>query len=88
AAVYPDRYGEFQRAAMRAIGAHAKYSGTTSGVGIANLAGVAPDNYYLFAISRVGRGFAMWNQSVSVVAGENILNISPQSITEISASSE
>ena len=86
AAVYPDRYGEFQRAAMRAIGAHAKYSGTTSGVGVANLAGVAPDNYYLFAISRVGRGFAMWNQSVSVVAGENILNISPQSITEIPAS--
>ena len=88
AAVFPDRYGDFQRAAMRAIGAHAKYSGTTSGVGAAKLADVAPDNYYLFAISRVGRGFAMWNQSVSVIAGENILNISPQNITEISASSE
>lgn len=86
AAVFPDRYGDFQRAAMRAIGAHAKYSGTTSGTGAASLAGVAPDNYYLFAVSRVGRGFAMWNQSVSVVAGENILNISPQSITEIPAS--
>ena len=85
-AVYPDRYGDFQRAAMRAIGAHAKYSGTTSGVGAANLAGVAPDEYYLFAVSRVGRGFALWNQPVSVVAGENVMNLSPQSITEIPSS--
>ncbi|MBK7393695.1 MAG: zinc ribbon domain-containing protein [Chloracidobacterium sp.] len=88
AAVYPERYGEFQRAAMRAIGAHAKYSGTTSGTGAANLAGVAPNEYYLFAVSRVGRGFALCNQPVSVVAGDNIMNLSPQSVTEISATSE
>ena len=86
AAVFPDRYGDFQRAAMRAIGAHAKYSGTSNGSGAANLAGVSPDQYYLFAIARVGRGFALWNAPVSVVAGENVMNLSPQSITEIPTS--
>lgn len=83
AAVYPDRYGDFQRAAMRAIASHAKYSGTTSGAGAANLDGVKPDSYYLFAVSRVGRGFALWNAPVSVVAGENLMNLSPQSVTPI-----
>ncbi|MFN0141271.1 MAG: hypothetical protein ACKVQW_14430 [Pyrinomonadaceae bacterium] len=88
AAVFPDRYGEFQRAAMRAIGAHAKYSGTTDGSGAAKVSGIAPDGYYLFAITRVGRGFAMWNSPVSVAAGENTLDLSPQSITEIQTSGE
>lgn len=83
AAVYPDRYGEFQRAAMRAIAAHAKYSGTTSSGGTANLSNIAPDSYYLFAITRVGSGFALWSAPVSIVAGENVLNLSPQSVTEI-----
>lgn len=88
AAVFPERYGEFQRAAMRAIGAHAKYSGTTDGSGAAKVSGIAPDGYYLFAITRVGRGFAMWNSAVSVIAGENTLDLSPQSITEIQTTSE
>lgn len=83
AAVFPDRYGDFQRAAMRAIGNHVKYSGTTSAAGNTGLKGVEPDSYYLFAISRVGRGFALWNQSVSVIAGDNVMNLSPQAITEI-----
>lgn len=83
AAVFPGRYSEFQRAAMRAIGAHVKYSGTTSSSGTADLKGVSPSSYYLFAISRVGRGFALWNQSVSVIAGENVMNLSPQSVTEV-----
>lgn len=83
AAVFPDRYGEFQRAAMKAIGRHVKYSGTTSGGGTTDLKGVSPDSYYLFAISKVGRGFALWNQSVSINVGENIMNLSPQSVTEV-----
>lgn len=83
AAVFPDRYGDFQRAAMRAIGNHVKYSGTTSAAGNTGLKGVEPESYYLFAISRVGRGFALWNQSVSVIAGDNVMNLSPQAITEI-----
>ena len=83
AVVFPDRYGSFQRDAMRAIGGHVKYSGTTGGSGSANLAGVAPKEYYLFAITRIGRGFALWNSPVSVVPGQNVMNLSPQSVTEI-----
>jgi hypothetical protein len=83
AAVFPDRYGDFQRAAMRAIGNHVKYSGTTSAAGNTGLKSVEPNSYYLFAISRVGRGFALWNQSVSVIPGDNVMNLSPQAITEI-----
>jgi hypothetical protein len=84
AAVYPDRYGEFQRAAMRAIAAHAKYSGTTDGSGAAKIGSIAPKEYYLFAIVRVGTGFALWNSPVSVIAGDNMMDLSPQSITDIS----
>ncbi len=84
AAVFPDRYGDFQRAAMRAIAAKAKYSGTTNGSGGANLKGVDPKGYYLFGIAKIGRGFALWNSPVSVIAGDNLLDLSPQSITEIS----
>lgn len=84
AAVYPDRYGEFQRAAMRAIAAHAKYSGTTDGTGAAKIGSIAPKEYYLFAIIRVGNGFALWDSPVSVIPGDNVMELSPQSITEIS----
>ncbi len=83
AAVFPDRYGDFQRAAMRAIASKAKYSGTTNGSGGANLSGVDPKEYYLFGIAKIGRGFALWNSQVSVIAGDNLLNLSPQSVTEI-----
>ncbi len=83
AAVFPGRYGEFQRSAMSAIGKHVKYSGTTGSSGSIDVKGVNPDGYYLFAISKVGRGFALWNQSVSVIAGDNVMNLSPQSVTEI-----
>ena len=83
AVVYPDRYGDFYKAAMRAINAHVKYSGTTDGKGAASLSNISPDQYYLFGITRVGQGFALWNSPVSIVTGENILNLSPQSVTEI-----
>lgn len=83
AVVYPDRYGDFWRSAMRAISSHAKYSGTTDGSGSANLGGIEPDEYYLVGITRVGQGFALWNSPVSVIAGQNVLNLTPQSVTEI-----
>lgn len=87
AIVYPDRYGDFWRSAMRAIGNHSKYSGTTDGGGNANMQGILPNEYYLFGITKVGRGFALWNAPVSVIAGQNNLNLSPQSVTEIPDSS-
>ncbi len=82
-AVFPERYRDFQRAAERAISEHVKYSGTTDSGGVANLTGVTPRGYYLFGITRVGRGFALWNSSVSVIAGDNVMNLSPPSIVEI-----
>jgi len=83
AVVYPDRYADFWRSAMRAIAAHSKYSGTTDVSGNANLQGIMPKEYYLFGITKVGRGFALWNAPVSVIAGQNNLNLSPQNIVEI-----
>ena len=83
AIVFPDRYAEFMRGAMRAVAAHSKYSGTTDGGGNASLNGIMPKEYYLFGITKVGRGFALWNAPVSVIAGQNNLNLSPQSVVEI-----
>ncbi len=83
AAVHPDQYPEFRQAAARAIAAHTKYSGTTDAGGAARLANIAPKEYYLFAITRVGNGFALWNAPVSVNPGDNNLDLSPASVTEI-----
>jgi hypothetical protein len=83
AAVFPDRYPEFRQAAARALAAHAKYSGTTDTNGAARLANIAPNAYYLFAITRIGNGFALWNSPVSVSPGDNVLDLSPASVTEI-----
>ncbi|MFL6373252.1 MAG: zinc ribbon domain-containing protein [Pyrinomonadaceae bacterium] len=83
ASVFPDRFGDFQRAAMRAIAAHSKYAGTTDSSGQAKVAGVSPKEYYLFCIFRVGKGFAMWNSPITISAGDNMLDLSPQPVTEI-----
>ncbi len=81
--VFPDRYGDFYRQAMSAINKHVKYAGTTNGSGSAALAGVDPNSYYIFAITKIGRGFSLWNSPVSVQVGDNVLTLSPQSVTEI-----
>lgn len=83
AAVYPDKYAEFRQAAARALAAHTKYTGTTDTSGGAKLASIAPKEYYLFAITKVGNGFALWDSPVSVVPGDNIMDLSPASVTEI-----
>jgi len=83
AIVFPERYGSFSQAAMRAIANRSKYSGTTDGSGKADLKGVTPGRFYLFGITKVGRGFALWNSPVSIIPGENIMNLSPQSVNEI-----
>lgn len=83
ATVYPSRYGDFLRSAMRAIASHSKYAGTTDVAGSANLRDIAPKEYYLFGITKIGQGFALWNSPVSVIAGQNKLDLSPESVTEI-----
>lgn len=81
--MYPNKYGEFHSDALRAIKDHIKYAGTTDGSGKAQLGGVEPNSYYLFGVTRSGRGFAVWSSPVSIVSGENLLNLSPQQLTEI-----
>ena len=81
--IFPDRYGDFNRNAFSAIRKHIKYSGQTDGSGKAVVSGVEPNSYYLFGMTKAGRGFSVWNSPVSVQVGDNILNLSPQSLTEI-----
>ncbi|HKP71018.1 MAG TPA: zinc-ribbon domain-containing protein [Pyrinomonadaceae bacterium] len=81
--VYPDRYSAFHRDALRAIRDHIKYSGTTDATGKAELGGIEPNSYYLFAVTKSGRGFALWSSPVSIIAGQNALNLTPQTLTEM-----
>jgi hypothetical protein len=81
--LFPDRYGEFNRNALRAIRSHIKYTGTTDAAGKAELGGIEPDSYYLFGITKSGRGFVIWSQPVPIIAGQNALNLTPQQITEM-----
>ena len=81
--LYPDRFDNFNRDALRAIRSHIKYAGTTDSSGKAQLGGIEPDNYYLFAVTKSGRGFAIWSSPVSINAGENALNLTPQRVTEM-----
>jgi len=87
AAMMPDRYTDFQQRALRAMKNHIKYAGTTDNAGQAQLGGIQPDNYYLFGVVRSGNGFAIWSSPVSIVPGENVLDLTPQQITEIDRSS-
>lgn len=86
--LYPNRFGDFHRDALKAINGHIKYSGTTDAAGTAQLKDVKPDSYYLFGVTRKGNGFAIWSSPVSIIAGENALNLSPQPITQIQNSGE
>lgn len=81
--VYPDRYGDFSRRALAAIKSHIKYAGTTDANGNAKLGGIEPNSYYLFGVARSGNGFAVWSAPVSVIAGDNTLNLAPVTITQI-----
>jgi hypothetical protein len=85
--IYPDRFSEFNRDALRAIKSHIKYAGTTDSTGKAELGNIEPDSYYLFGITKSGRGFAIWSSPVSIIAGQNALNLTPQRVTEMDAGS-
>jgi hypothetical protein len=81
--LYPDRFSEFNRDALRAIKGHIKYAGTTDASGKAELGGVEPDSYYLFGITKSGRGFAIWSSPVAINAGQNALNLTPERLNEM-----
>lgn len=84
AVAQPDRYGDFRRDALNAINRHIKYSMQTDGAGKVQMGNVEPDSYYLFGVTKTGNGFAVWSSQVSISAGQNALNLSPQPLTEIS----
>jgi hypothetical protein len=81
--LYPDRFAEFNRDALRAIKGHIKYAGTTDANGKAEMGGIEPNSYYLFGVTRSGKGFAIWSSPVSIIAGQNALNLTPQQLTEM-----
>jgi hypothetical protein len=83
AVMFPDRYGDFRQKAMAAINSKIEYSGTTDGTGTAKLSGVEPGSYYLFGVTKTGKGFAMWSSPVSVNVGDNVMDLAPARVTEI-----
>jgi hypothetical protein len=85
--MYPSRYGDFHRDALQAIKGHIKYAGQTDTAGKAQLGNVEPDSYYLFGVTTTSGGFAVWSSPVTVSGGQNLLNLSPQPMTEIANSS-
>ena len=84
AVLYPEKYGEFSRSALSAIKKHIKYNTTTDGSGKGSMKDVKPDNYYLFGITKSRNGFAIWSSPISIVNGENKLNLSPARMNNMS----
>jgi len=82
--VYPDRYGDINKKALAAIGKYTVYKTQTDASGKAQMKGVKPDNYYLFGITKTGRGFAIWSSPVTIQAGDNSLVLPAAQMTEIS----
>lgn len=81
--LYPDRYREFNREALRAINDHIKYDTLTDAGGKGQMKGVKPGSYYVFGVTKTDRGFAVWSSPVAINAGQNVLNLSPQRLTEM-----
>jgi hypothetical protein len=84
AAAFPNRYGDFQRRAMAAIRSHIRASATSDGSGKAEFSNVDPNMYYLFAVTSNKEGFALWSSPVTIQAGSNVLNLTPQPLTDVS----
>ena len=81
--LYPSRYGEFNGKALSAIKKHIKYDTLTDSTGKGEMGNIKPDRYYLFGVTKSGNGFAVWSSPVSITAGKNTLNLSPQRLTEV-----
>lgn len=84
AVMFPERYSDFRRDALNAIQKHIKYNATTDAGGKASMKDIKPDEYYLFGITKSGKGFAVWSSPVTINEGENKLNLSPANLNEIS----
>lgn len=83
AVLYPDRYRNIRDEALKEINKHIKYDVTTDSDGKAQMRKIKPDSYYLFAITKTANGFAIWSNRITINPGQNILNLSPQPMTEV-----
>lgn len=81
--LYPERYRETNQKALAEIRKNSVYSTTTGADGKAQLKDIKPDSYYLFGITKTRTGFAIWSSPVTIVAGQNLLNLSPAQMTEV-----
>lgn len=81
--LFPQRYRETNQKAMAEIKKNIVYSTSTGAGGEGMIKDIKPDNYYLFAITKTRDGFAIWSSPVNIIAGENLLNLSPAQMTEI-----
>lgn len=80
---FPDRYADFNRQALAAIRPHIKHSATSDASGKASFGDIEPDSYYLFGVTRSTNSFALWSSPVSIRAGENVLQLTPQPLTDV-----
>lgn len=81
--VYPDKYPDIRRKALAEINKHIKYEVITDAGGKAEIKDVKPENYYLFAITKTANSYSIWSSQMDINAGQNILNLSPQPMTEV-----
>jgi hypothetical protein len=81
--LYPDRYRDINKKALDEINKHIKYDVLTDSSGKAQMKDIKPDSYYLFAITKKANGFAIWSSPIVINPGQNILNLSPQGMTEV-----
>lgn len=81
--LYPDRYGDINKKALDEINKHIKYDVLTDSGGKAQMKDIKPDSYYLFAITKTAKGFAIWSSRIVINPGQNILNLSPERMTEV-----
>lgn len=81
--MYPDRFADFNERALSAINDHIKYDTLTDSKGTAKITNIRPNEYFIFAIHKVGKGFAIWSSPVLIKPGTNNLNIQPQRPIEL-----
>jgi hypothetical protein len=79
----PGKYSDINKKALEAIEDHVKYDTLSDSSGKAQLKGVEPGSYYLFAIHKTTNGFAIWNSPVTIKPGQNPIVLSPARITEV-----
>ncbi|MDQ4123186.1 MAG: zinc-ribbon domain-containing protein [Acidobacteriota bacterium] len=77
AAVIDPARRETRQKCLAAINPHIVYRVTTDSTGKGTFKDVKPDSYYVFGVTKVGTdSYALWNTTVTVTPGENLLNLS------------